>query len=325
MSRDHLTHDDRIRLASLKRAGLKQKDIAKELGKNPSTISRELKRNLTKNKSRYDVRVAQDNTDQRRFLANQHFRKVANSSWLQEHIRKKLKLDWSPEQIAGRLNRDRGKPVVCHETIYQYVYSEGRDLINHLRHKKSKYRKRYGTKKQEVEREKTRKRRIDTRPEIINERSRIGDWEGDTVHGKDNSGSIATHVERKTGYLLGGKLEQNSGVAFKESAFDRFAKIPLRKRLSCTYDNGSEMSEFELIERQLKMTIFFAWPYHSWERGTNENTNGLLRQYFPKGSRFDTVTQQDVDLAVKLINHRPRKRLKYLTPYEVFVRNCVWD
>ena len=124
---------------------------------------------------------------------------------------------------------------------------------------------------------------------------------------------------------MGGKLEQNNDINFKESAIKSFKKIPKRKRLSCTYDNGSETSEFELIEQQLKMTIFFAWPYHSWERGTNENTNGLLRQYFPKGMRFDTVTQEDVDRAVRLINNRPRKRLKYLTPYEVFVKNCVSD
>jgi len=112
---------------------------------------------------------------------------------------------------------------------------------------------------------------------------------------------------------------------FKESTIKSFESIPKKKRLSCTYDNGPETSESELIEKQLKMTIYFANPYHSWERGTNENTNGLLRQYFPKGMRFDTVTQEDVDRAVKLINNRPRKRLNYLTPYEAFVKNCVSD
>jgi IS30 family transposase len=269
MSRDHLTHDDRIRLASLKRAGLKQKDIAKQLGKNPSTISRELKRNPSSNKALYNVKIAQDNTDQRRFLANQHFRKIENDLWLKNYIKKKLKLDWSPEQISGRLERDKGKRLICHETIYQYIYDEGCELTKYLRYKKSKYRRRHGTKKREVERELSRKRRIDQRPEIINQRQRIGDWEGDTVHGKDNSGAIATHVERKGGYLLAGKLEQNNGISFKESTIKSFEKIPKKKRLSCTYDNGPETSEFELIEQQLKMTIYFAWPYHSWERGTN--------------------------------------------------------
>lgn len=325
MSRDHLTHDDRIRLASLKRAGLKQKDIAKELGKNPSTISRELSRNITLNKSGYNVRIAQEKTDQRRLLANRHFRKIEKNSWLENHIKKKLKLDWSPEQIAGRLNRKKEKTIICHETIYQYIYDTGKELTKRLRYKKSKYRRRYGTKKRETEREKTKKRRIDQRPKIVNQRKRIGDWEGDTVHGKDNSGAIATHVERKSGYFLGGKLEQNNSDAFKVAALRSFKRIPKKKRLTCTLDNGPETNKHELIERELKMIIYFAWPYHSWERGTNENTNGLLRQYFPKGTRFDTVTQEDVDRVAKLLNNRPRKRLKYLTPYEVFVRNCVSD
>ncbi len=325
MSRDHLTHDDRIRLASLKRAGLKQKEIAKQLNKNPSTICRELSRNVTLNKSGYNVWIAQENTDQRRFLANQHFRKIERNSWLKKHIKKKLILDWSPEQIAGRLKREEGKTVICHETIYQYIYDTGKELTKCLRYKKSKYRRRHGTKKREDERELTRKRRIDQRPDVINGRKRIGDWEGDTVHGKDNSGAIATHVDRKSGYFLGGKLKQNNGDTFKIATLKSFEKVPKKKRLSCTYDNGPETSEFELIEQQLKMTIFFAWPYHSWERGTNENANGLLRQYFPKGTRFDTVTQRDVDRAGKLLNNRPRKRLKYLTPYEVFIKNCVSD
>lgn len=325
MSRVHLTHDDRIRLASLKRAGLKQKDIARELGKNPSTISRELSRNPSSNRTGYNVKIAQENTDRRRVLANQHFRKIKNNPWLQKHIKKKLKLDWSPEQIAGRLEYIKGERIICHETIYQYIYDTGKELTKHLRYKKSKYRRRYGTKIREAERESAKKRRIDLRPEEINERKNIGHWEGDTIHGKDNSGAIATHVERKSGYLLGGKLKQNNGINFKESAVTSFERIPKAKRLSCTYDNGPETSEYELIERELNMTIYFAWPYHSWERGTNENTNGLLRQYFPKGSRFDTVTQETVNEAVRLLNNRPRKRLNYLTPYEVFVKNCVLD
>ena len=323
MSRSHLTHDDRVRLASLKRAGLKQKEIAKQLSKTPSTISRELKRNPCDNKIGYNVKIAQDNTDQRRLLANQHSRKIDNNLWLKEHIKKKLKIDWSPEQIAGRLKHKKEKTIICHETIYQYIYDTGNELTKYLRYKKSKYRRRYGTKKRELERDLAKKRRIDQRPEEINKRKRIGDWEGDTVHGKENTGAIATHTERKSGYFLGDKLEQNNAINFKEATIKSFNKIPKKKRLSCTYDNGPETSEFELIERELKMTIYFAWPYHSWERGTNENTNGLLRQYFPKGTRFDKVTQADVDRAGKLLNNRPRKRLNYLTPYEVFIRNCI--
>lgn len=326
MSQGHLTHEERIRLAALKRVGLNQSDIARQLGRNRSTICRELGRNPSPNKSGYNVRVAQENTDNRRFVANQRFRKIEGNIWLEKYIRKKLKKTWSPEQIAGRLRlKNNDITVVCTESIYQYVYDEGCRLTKHLRYKKSKYRRRYGTKKRELERELAKKRRIDQRPEEINKRKRIGDWEGDTVHGKENTGAIATHAERKSGYFLGDKLEQNNAINFKEATVKSFNKIPKKKRLSCTYDNGPETSEFELIERKLKMTIYFAHPYHSWERGTNENTNGLLREFFPKGTRFDTVTQEDVDKAVSLINHRPRKRLGYLTPHEVFVKCCDSD
>jgi IS30 family transposase len=326
MSQGHLTHEERIRLATLKRAGLNQSDIAKQLGRNRSTIYRELSRNHSPNKSGYNVRIAQENTDSRRFIANQRFRKIEGNLGLENHIKKKLRKTWSPEQIAGRLRlKNNDKTVVCTESIYQYVYDEGSQLTKLLRYKKSKYRRRYGTKKRELERELAKKRRIDQRPEEINSRKTLGHWEGDTVHGKDNTGAISTHTERKSGYLLGDKLEKNNGVSFKESTVKIFGKIPKKKRLSCTYDNGPETSEFELIEQELKMTIYFAWPYHSWERGTNENTNGLLREFFPKGTRFDTVTQDDVDKAVSLINHRPRKRLGYLTPYEVFVKCCDSD
>jgi IS30 family transposase len=326
MSRDHLTHDDRIRLASLKRAGLNQTEIANELGRNRSTVSRELSRNVTLNKSGYNVRIAQENTNQRRLLANQHFRKIEGNKKTKNYIKRKLKKTWSPEQIAGRLKRENNnQTVICHETIYQYIYDTGKSLTKHLRYKKNKYRRRYGTKKREIERELARKRRIDQRPEDINQRKEIGHWESDTVVGSANSGAIATHAERKSGYYLADKLEANNGANFKEATVKRFRRMPKKKRQTFTLDNGSETAEFELIEKELDAVIYFAYPYHSWERGTNENTNGLLREFFPKGSRFDKVTQKDIDRAVRLINHRPRKRLGYLTPHEVFIKSCVSD
>jgi len=324
MSRDHLTHDDRIRLASLKRAGLKQKDIAKELGKNPSTICRELSRNVTPNKSGYNVRIAQENKEQRRLLANQHFRKIEGNRKTKSYIKRKLKKTWSPEQIAGRLKLENNNiSAICHETIYQYIYDSGKDLTKHLRYRKNKYRRRWGTKKREIERELAKKRRIDERPEKANQRQELGHWENDTVVGSANSGAIATHAERMSGYYLADKIERNSAANFRTATVKRFEQIPKKKRLTFTMDNGPETSDFELIEKDLGITIYFAYPYRAWERPTNENTNGLLREFFPKGTRFDTVTQRDVDRAVKLLNHRPRKRPGYLTPHEVFVKNCV--
>lgn len=322
MSQNHLTHEDRIRLAALNRAGLNQTEIAKELGKDKSTVSRELSQKGTLNKSGYNVKIAQEITDDRRLMANQRFRKIEGNQKTKNYIKRKLKKTWSPEQIAGRLKlENNNQSVICHETIYQYLYDTGETLTKHLRYKKNKYRRRWGTKKREAERELARKRRIDTRPEEINQRVTIGHWENDTVVGSANSGAIATHAERKSGYYLADKIEQNNASNFKEATIRRFKRMPKSKRLTFTFDNGSETSDFELIEKELGTTIYFAYPYHSWERPTNENTNGLLREFFPKGTKFDKVTQKDVDRAVRLLNNRPRKRLGYLTPHEVFIKD----
>lgn len=324
MSQSHLTHEERIRLAALMRAGFNQSSIAKELGRHRSTISRELDRNVASNKSGYDVRIAQEKTDQRRFLANQHFRKIETNFKTKNYIRRKLKRTWSPEQIAGRLKRENdNQAVVCHETIYRYIYDSEKNLTKHLRYKKNKYRRRYGIKKRELDRKLAEKRRIDQRPNEINQRKSIGHWESDTVAGSANSGAIATHAERKSGYYLADKLERNNSASFRDKTVQRFKSIPKKKRLTFTLDNGSETNDFELIEKELNAIIYFAYPYHSWERGTNENTNGLLREFFPKGTRFDKVAQKDIERVVRIINHRPRKRLGYLTPHEVFIKSCV--
>ena len=161
-------------------------------------------------------------------------------------------------------------------------------------------------------------RRIDTRPEIVEKRERIGDWEGDTVIGKDRKPAILTHLERKSGYLLANKLERATAELTKEKTIESFSKIPKDKKYTITYDNGSEFSEHEIIEREIKIDIYFTYPYHSWEIGCNENANGLLRQFFPKKSFFATITQEQIQKATRLINTRPRKRLNYSTPYEVF-------
>lgn len=212
------------------------------------------------------------------------------------------------------------KDYVVHETIYQYLYTERKDLIPLLRQKKGKYRRRHGTKEREKARELSKKTWITERPEYINNRSEIGHFEGDTVKGKTDSGSIGTHVERVSGYALGAKLDNLKAKHVHEKTVEVFKRIPKEKRLSETNDNGVEFWDFELTEKALGMKIYFALPYHSWERGTNENFNGLLRQFFPKGSSFAKVTQKDVDKAITNLNHRPRKRLNYLSPYEVFVK-----
>ena len=147
---------------------------------------------------------------------------------------------------------------------------------------------------------------------------RIGDWEGDTVIGIDRKPAILTHVERKSGLLLADKLDRATAEITKQTTIDRFNKIPKNKKYTITYDNGSEFSEHKTTQEKTKLDIYFAYPYHSWERGCNENANGLLRQFFPKKTLFATITQEQINQAVRLINNRPRKRLNYLTPYEVF-------
>ena len=232
---------------------------------------------------------------------------------------KGIKRYWSPEQVAGRLKRRyRGKTVVCHETIYRYLYADARELLPYLRCQKGKYRRRRGTRTRAKQREEAKKKRIDRRPKIVEKRQRLGDWEGDTIVGKEKTQHILTHVDRKSGLLLADKVAVATSEQVRNIVVQRFARVPKKKQHTITYDNGVQFADHETIEREAQLDVYFAYPYHSWERGTNENTNGLLRQFFPKGSAFATVTQTQISRAVSLINHRPRKRHHYLTPAEVF-------
>ena len=320
----HITDDQRNAISALKRAGHKQKDIARMLGKDPSAISRELQRNKS-DSGRYLARGAKLKTKKRRIDANERFKKIEHNVNLRRYVVKKLKKYLSPEQIAGQWSRKHQNQRIGKDTIYKFVYGKRKDLVKYLRCQKGKYRRRYGTRIREKQREELKKRRIDARPEIINLRQRIGDWEGDTVRGSGGSGHIITYVERKSGYLVAGKAKKATAENINEFTIKEFNKIARCKRLSITYDNGSEFAGYDTIERKTGMTAYFAFPYHSWERGSNENTNGLLRQFYPKKSRFDDVTQEQLDKVVRLINNRPRKRLHYLTPYEVFRKNCVLE
>jgi transposase, IS30 family len=182
-----------------------------------------------------------------------------------------------------------------------------------LRHKK--LRRNYGTKRREKQRELQKKRWIDER--TTNQRLFYGHWEGDTVRGKGTSGHLVTLVERKSGYALAGYIPHATKEQFRVCVEELLAPLPKHLKQSLTLDNGTEMQDYEVLERNTGMTIYFAHPYHSWERGSNENFNGLLRQFFPKGSSFAGTTKEQVDLAVTLLNTRPRKRLGYVSPAEL--------
>jgi IS30 family transposase len=317
MSHEQLSSNNRVMLDRLFRAKITQKEMARILRIDESTISRELKRNKDKN-GNYRAEIAIKKLKNRRTKANQKFKKIPSKSALRQYIVRKLKEYWSPEQIAGKLAQKYAKTVVCHETIYQFAYKDRPDLKQFLRCKKRKYRRRHGT----VAREKNRKlkiKRIDARPKIVETRERIGDWEGDTIRGGDKKSAVLTHVERKSGYLIANRLKRALAKTTRKATVKEFSKIPKKKRYTITYDNGSEFAEHAIAENRLNMEVDFAYPYHSWERGTNENTNGLLRQFFPKGTDFTKISVFDLQKAVKLINNRPRKRLEYHTPKEIFL------
>lgn len=300
-----------MKLAVLLKTGIKREEIGLILDKNPVNIWREIKRNSRKGK--YLSSVATKETKDRK---THRKRKIENDIKLKKYILKKLKKCWSPEQIAGRVRQEK-KIIICHETIYVYIILH-KKLKKYLRCQKGKYRRRHGTVPREKAREYEKKRWIGTRPEVINQRQRIGDWEGDTIIGGEKTKRILTHVERRTCYLIADILPVVSAEIVARKTIESLKRVPKKKRQSITYDNGTEFASHEIIERETKATVYFANAYHSWERGTNENTNGLIRQFFPKRSSFAKVTQEDVDKVVKLLNHRPRKKLNYLTPFEMF-------
>ena len=315
----HITASQRNELSALLRVKTKQKDIAKLLEKDRTTIWRERKRNEKKN-GKYHAGIAKEKTTCRQVKAHEQQRKIENSQWLRNYIVRKIKKRWSPEQIAGRIKKkwkDDKSRHIGKDSIYKHIYERRKDLVKYLRCQKGKYRRRYGTRIREKQREEAKKKRIDKRPAIVEKRGRIGDWEGDTILGKDKN-HILTHIERKSGLLLADKLDVVTAEETKMKTIARFKNIPRKKKYTMTYDNGTTFSEHELTERETGLMIYFAYPYHSWERGCNENANGLLRQYFPKGMAFEKVKQKEIDFAVSEINNRPRKRLDYLTPYEVF-------
>jgi IS30 family transposase len=298
-----------------------QDEIAARLSKDEGSVSREINRN--KNASgKYTAGLADKASRKRRKDGKRQSRKLIKDKKLRRAVFAQLKKKKSPEQIGGKRKRD-GKAYVVHETLYSYIYDYAPGWKQYLRQKKGKYRRRHGTKDREYTREQAKKRRIDERPAIVELRTEIGHWEGDTIRGKEKITAIATHVERVSGYAIADKLDHATAENLKQKTVRSFARIPTEKKKTETLDNGVEFSEYELMERETGMEIFFAYPYHSWERGSNENFNGLLRQYFPKGTPFATITQKDVSRAVRELNHRPRKRLNYLTPYEVFVKGMV--
>jgi IS30 family transposase len=315
----HLTIDERESILKMRSEQKNMTHIAELLGRNKGTISRELSRNLSST-DEYKPHLAQRYYSKRRTESKQPYRLEQNGR-LRRHVRKKLKLCWSPEQIAGRLKIDRPdtpKMRISPLTVYSWMRrdkADGGDLYTYLRQGHRKRRKKSGSddKRGHI----PDRRPISERPDVVDTRDRFGDWEGDSVVGKSHGSFIATHVERKSRYLLSGKMKDKSADSMNETTRRLFRKIPKSKRQTMTVDNGKEFAGFKEMEKTVGLCCYFADPYSSYQRGTNENTNGLLRQFFPKGTDFKKVSDVELDKAVALINNRPRKCLNYRTPNEV--------
>jgi IS30 family transposase len=312
MAHTHIKKEDWTVIARMLRAGYAGAEIARTLGKDPSAVNRHIKE--FGGRDGYDVREVRRQKHMARVDAMQSIRALRGS--LLRSVTRLLKKHFSPEQIAGTL-RLTGKTLVA-STIYRYLDERAPHLKQYLRSSKGKYRRKHGTKKREKVREEAKKRRIDERPAIVERRSRLGDWEGDTMLGRDKRVRIVTFVDRKSGYLIAFLLPKMRAELLASLAIAQFHRIPREKRRTLTLDNGTEFSDWERIEEQIGMTVYFAYPYHAWERGSNENTNGLLRQYFPKDLDFNLITPKELTHVVRILNDRPRKRLKFKNPRQIF-------
>jgi IS30 family transposase len=303
-----LTYEQRCQISALKKRGSSQREIAAIIDTSQSTVSRELARNAGQKGYRY--KQAQAKSDQRRAEAVKPTKMTAK---MIAFVESKLRLEWSPEQISGWLLEDR-KELLSHETIYLHIWAnkrEGGDLYTYLRRQGKKYDKRRNGKstrgqiKNRVS--------IDDRPEIVDDKARIGDWEIDTVIGKGHSGALVTIVERVTNFTVSAQVDNKSANDVTQATIALLT--PFKDVVhTITADNGKEFAYHEKISEELSADVYFAHPYSSWERGLNENTNGLLRQYFPKNTDLKTVSQMEVKRAVKRLNSRPRKNLEYKTP-----------
>lgn len=317
MNYKQLTEQERYQIYIMKQAGQSQQEIAILLERSPSTISRELRRN--QGLRGYRPAQAQRLSDERRSTAHKA-RKVTEP--VKDLIEILIRQELSPQQVVDYLKR-RKKVTLHHETVYRLIYddkAQGGDLYNHLRIASKPYRKRYGA----YDRRGRIKNRtcIEQRPAVVDRRNRIGDWEGDTIMGKGRKSALLTLVERKTLYTVMARLNGKQAQELAQTAISSMAHLKERVK-TITLDNGLEFSEHELIAKELEADIYFAHPYASWERGTNENTNGLIRQYFPKGTDFTKVKDKDISFVMDRLNNRPRATRGGRSPNELFMGQRV--
>jgi IS30 family transposase len=309
----HLTLEEREIIAHMHGTGKMQVQIAARLGRSKSTISRELRRNRSRNG--YWAVAAHRKAERRR--SERPWKAKMDRPEVRCYVAKRLRWRWSPDQIAGRSRSDflgDRRRQISPPTIYAWIGGEqarGRQWQRYLR--------RLGRKRPEAE-----KRgklpgsvSIEGRPAVVDRRGRYGDWEGDTIVGANRRGGAVTLVERKSGYLLLGRVRDLRAVTVRRAAAGQYLTTPASLRKTLTLDNGKEFAEHEQLEVETALKIYFAKPYSAWQRGTNENTNGLIRQFFPKGTDLANIPEHRFTKVQQLLNDRPRKRLGYRTPNEV--------
>jgi len=316
LSYKHLTMEERYHIQAYKKAGYTQQNIAKELKVSPATISRELKRNSSSQRKSYSAKSADDiSTTRRKYASKKSNLKMDSKT--KKIIIEYIEKDWSPEQISERLKLE-DKLDISFVRIYQLIEQDkqkGGNLYTHLRfHHTGHRRAKYGAKYQGGIKDRV---SISKRPEIVNDKTRVGDWEIDTIIGTNKKGAITTCVDRVT-LLSRISIPTTKQAAEVEQEITRILS-PLKDTIiTITSDNGFEFSNHKNISKALDCDYYFCHPYSSWERGLNEYTNGLIRQYIPKGTSFENITQEYIQMIEDKLNNRPRKALNWKTPNEVF-------
>ncbi len=319
MGYKQLDYKKRCQIFGLWRARYTQFQIAKEIGVNQSTISRELNRNITLIRTKlgcwqYKPDYAQGYARQRH---KNKKKKIKLTFDVANFIQDKIQQKWSPEQISGYA-RKHNLFLICKEWIYQFILrnkEKGGKLYLNLRHQNKRYRKRYGSPKRTGPIKN--RRFINERPSVVDEKTRVGDWEIDTIIGKQQKQAVISIVERFSKKTILKKVSKKTAICVATATIEGL-KSYANSILSITADNGSEFAYHEMISQELKTDFYFAHPYSSWERGLNENTNGLVRQFLKKGSSFAEVTDTQLELIMANLNNRPRKSLSYSTPNEIY-------
>jgi len=308
-----LTEEERNEIVVLLSKGIGVNEIARRLGRNKGAISREISKNH--GRKMYRANKAQERAETKQQESHKKF--VLKSYALRIEVERLIVLGWSPELIAGRLKRDKKYPTLCPESIYSWIFNQRPDLINYLtRYSKDGKHYKRGRKSKRAEQIKDRVD-ITQRPESINNREEFGHWETDLMEGQGQS-CLKVSVERKGRFTKILKVQNKTSKESNDALLDMFSKIPKKFVQSITYDNGTENSRHMDINRILGTKSYFCRPYHSWEKGTVENTNGIIRRFFPKETDFDNIAADEIAKVETWLNNRPKKCLNYLTPQEVF-------